>query len=108
MSKASRAQASAIGAAIQRLDLKVGQIAASPVFRAQDTAELVFGAERVEIDSWLIGQVIPIFIATSSKVSRANFPEGAAAVFSLIINNFGWLIFSTVAGRRSTEGLRVQ
>lgn len=113
LSEAGRVQAVAIGAAIQRLELKVGHIAASPVFRARDTAELAFGAERVEIESWLIaddfasggysthismlrqylatnpaegntwliGHVIPISIATSSEVSRANFPEGAAAVF---------------------------
>lgn len=112
LSEAGRAQALAIGEAIQRLDLQVGHIAASPVFRARDTAELAFGAEQVEIDpwliaddyvrgynshiailrqylatppgegnTWLIGHVIPISIVTSSEVSRANFPEGAAAIF---------------------------
>lgn len=120
LSEAGRVQAVAIGAAIQRLELKVGHIAVSPVFRARDTAELAFGAERVEIDSWLIaddfasggynahismlrqylstsptegntwliGHVIPISIATSSEVIRANFPEGAAAVFRPDDNRF--------------------
>jgi phosphohistidine phosphatase SixA len=113
LSPNGRAQAAAIGAGIQRLELQVGHVAASPVFRARDTAELAFGADQVEIDpwliaddyvgggydnhisilrqylatppeegnTWLIGHVIPISIATSSEVSRANFPEGAAAVF---------------------------
>eukprot|EP00903_Cladosiphon_okamuranus_P004501 g4499.t1 len=108
-----REQAIAIGEAIQRLELKVGHIAASPVFRARDTAELAFGADQVEIDpwliaddyiaggysayisklrqylsthpesgnTWLVGHVVPISMATASEVGRPNFPEGAAAVF---------------------------
>ncbi len=120
LSEAGRVQAVAIGAAIERLELKVGHVATSPVFRARDSAELAFGAERVEIDSWLIaddfatsgygahismlrqylstppgegntwliGHVIPISIATSSEISRANFPEGAAAVFRPDNNQF--------------------
>ena len=54
LSEAGREQATAIGAAIQRLELKIGDVAASPVFRARDTAELAFGVDRVEIDPWLI------------------------------------------------------
>lgn len=54
LSEAGRAQASAIGAAIRRLEIPVGHIVASPVFRARDTAELAFGAERVVVDNWLI------------------------------------------------------
>jgi phosphohistidine phosphatase SixA len=113
LSETGRMQAIAIGAAIRRLELQVGHVAASPVFRARDTAELAFGADRIEIDpwliaddyasgsynahismlrqyfstppdegnTWLVGHVIPISIATSSEVGRPNFPEGAAAVF---------------------------
>lgn len=54
LSEAGRAQASAIGDAIRRHELPVGHIAASPVFRSRDTAELAFGADQVEIDPWLI------------------------------------------------------
>ena len=113
LSNAGRSQSVAIGQAIQRLNMQVGHVATSPVFRARDTAELAFGEDRVEIDewltaddyvsgnynahismlrqylatqpergnTWLVGHVIPISIATSSEVSRANFPEGAAAIF---------------------------
>lgn len=120
LSEAGREQATAIGEAVRRLDLQVGHVAASPVFRARDTAELAFGADQVEIDQWLIaddyvssgynahiaelreylatspeegntwlvGHVIPISVATSSAVSRANFPEGAAAIFKPANNSF--------------------
>ncbi len=54
LSEAGRVQAKAIGAAIQRHNIPVGHIAASPVFRARDTAELAFGSERIEVDHWLI------------------------------------------------------
>jgi phosphohistidine phosphatase SixA len=113
LSAAGRAQASAIGAAVRRFELQVGHVAASPVFRARDTAELAFGVDRVSVDDWLIaddyaagnysrhisklqqylatppvtgntwlvGHVVPIAIATRSEVNRSNFPEGAAAVF---------------------------
>ena len=113
LSEAGRAQATAIGEAIRRLELKVGHVATSPVFRTRDTAELAFGVDQVEVDpwliaddyasggyqeyivklreylatppeegnTWLIGHVIPIAMATSSEVDRRNFPEGAAAVF---------------------------
>jgi len=113
LSDAGRAQAGEIGTAIQRLELLVGHVATSPVFRARDTAELAFSEDTIEIDpwliaddyasggysahisklrqylatppedgnTWLVGHVIPISMATSSEVSRSNFPEGAAAVF---------------------------
>ena len=120
LSEDGRAQASSIGEAIKRLDLQVGHIAASPVFRARDTAELAFGVDQVEIDQWLIaddytlggygehisklrqylatapeegntwfvGHVIPISMATSSQVGRPNFPEGAAAIFRPLGSSF--------------------
>ena len=116
LSQRGRIQAQAIGGAIQRMGLQVGHVAASPVFRARDTAELAFAQMnegQVEIDhwliaddyvsggysahvaklreylstppmagnTWLVGHVIPISIATSSEVNRSNFPEGAAAIF---------------------------
>lgn len=34
-----------------------------------------------EGNTWLVGHVIPISIATSSEIGRPNFPEGAAAIF---------------------------
>ena len=54
LSVAGRAQAVAIGDGVRRLNLQIGHIATSPVFRARDTAELAFGIDEVEVDPWLI------------------------------------------------------
>lgn len=53
LSAAGRAQAEAIGQAMARLRIPIGDVLASPVFRARDTAELAFGASRVRIDDVL-------------------------------------------------------
>ncbi|MFN3614927.1 MAG: histidine phosphatase family protein [Rubrimonas sp.] len=50
LSEAGRAQARAMGDGVRAMQLAVGRVATSPVFRARDTAELAFGADRVEID----------------------------------------------------------
>jgi phosphohistidine phosphatase SixA len=47
LSEAGRAQARAIGRAFGRLAVPLGQVLASPVFRARDTAELAFGARAL-------------------------------------------------------------
>lgn len=47
LSAAGRAQAEAVGRAVQRLGLPLGAVLTSPVFRARDTAELAFGARAV-------------------------------------------------------------
>jgi phosphohistidine phosphatase SixA len=50
LSETGRAQARALGDGVRALALPVGRVAASPVFRARDTAELAFGVDRIEID----------------------------------------------------------
>lgn len=49
LSAEGRAQASALGAALRTLDIRIGAVWTSPVYRAHDTAELAFGADRVRI-----------------------------------------------------------
>ncbi|MCC5810586.1 MAG: histidine phosphatase family protein [Ectothiorhodospiraceae bacterium] len=53
LSPQGRDQARRIGRAVKRLGLPANRIATSPVLRARDTAELAFGAERVEVDPML-------------------------------------------------------
>ncbi len=49
LSAAGRAQAERIGRAVEALRLPLGEVLASPVFRARDTAELAFGTRaRIE------------------------------------------------------------
>ena len=47
LSAAGRAQAVAVGQAVTRLGIPLGQVLTSPVFRALDTADLAFGARRM-------------------------------------------------------------
>lgn len=47
-------QAERIGEAFRRLGIPVGEVRTSPVFRARDTAERAFGADRVVVDMDLI------------------------------------------------------
>lgn len=50
LSEAGIAQARALGEAFRRHAIPVGEVLASEVFRARDTAELAFGRARVERD----------------------------------------------------------
>ena len=70
LSTAGREQSIAIGEGIRRLELQVGHIAASPVFRARDTAELAFGVNQVEIDNWL----------TADDYAVSNYSEHIAVL----------------------------
>ena len=49
LSAAGIRQAEALGRAFRALGIPLDPILASPVFRARDTAELAFGADRVEV-----------------------------------------------------------
>lgn len=54
LSAAGEAQARALGAAFRRLNIPVAEVLTSEVFRALETAQLAFGAERVRIHPHLI------------------------------------------------------
>lgn len=47
LSEAGRRQSLRTGEAVRRLGIPLGEVLASPVFRALDTADLAFGARRV-------------------------------------------------------------
>jgi phosphohistidine phosphatase SixA len=59
LSAEGRAQAAAIGDAWRALRLPVGQIWSSPYFRVLDTAQLAFGAERVQVNPDLSSREYP-------------------------------------------------
>ncbi len=54
LSAAGIAQARALGEAFRRHGIPVAEVLSSEVFRARDTAELAFGAERVRVERELI------------------------------------------------------
>lgn len=82
LSPAGIDQARALGRAFRELDIKFGQILASPVFRARDTAELAFGAgtftESMDVvaDEYAGGQVNAMIEATT-RLLRTPPPSGA-------------------------------
>ena len=50
LSKEGEAQATAIGKAIETLDIPIGSVLTSPMFRCRDTARLAFGREEITAD----------------------------------------------------------
>ena len=50
LSKEGEAQAAAIGKAVEALDLPIGSVLSSPMFRCRDTARLAFGREESTVD----------------------------------------------------------
>ena len=113
LSQDGQEQARRIGQILAELNIPLQEpILTGPVFRARDTAELAFGAERVDITdsliaddyagtygvSWvisehqrlfatppssgliqiLVGHRTPALISLGGRVSRTEFPEGAA------------------------------
>ena len=56
LSAAGMAQARALGAAWRRLGLPLGAVLTSPVFRAQETAQLAFGADAVQVAPYLTAE----------------------------------------------------
>jgi phosphohistidine phosphatase SixA len=111
LSAAGRAQAAALGAAFRRLAVPVAEVLSSEVFRARDTAELAFGAARIERDliaddytpgsamddaaavsrrlalpvaggnRVLVGHIVPLGMVLGRGLAQAEFPEGAVGVF---------------------------
>ena len=80
LSTAGIAQAKAIGNAFRSLQIPMGQILASPVFRARDTGELAFG-ERVQVTMDLVaddyaGQNVPAMITATRRLLRTLTPPG--------------------------------
>jgi len=111
LSPAGEVLARDLGASFQRLGLPVAEVLTSPVFRAQDTARLAFGAavphpalvaddyasrdpglDAAEVSALLgrpvaggnrvmVGHIVPLGMILGRPLSQAAFPEGALALF---------------------------
>jgi phosphohistidine phosphatase SixA len=81
LSPAGAAQAKALGTAFRSLHIPMGQILASPVFRARDTAELAFGADRIEVTTDLVaddyaGSNLRAMLDATRRLLRTVTPPG--------------------------------
>lgn len=84
--EAGRRQAIAVGRAIAALGIPVGEVLASAVFRAADTAVLAFGRDRVRIEPFMTADdythdpsVLAANIATSRR--RLTVPPRSGSDF---------------------------
>lgn len=81
LSPAGIAQAEALGQAWRRLALPLGDVLASPVFRARETAELVFGRDAVRVEPFLTADDYtpdPALLARNVAVTRARLAQAPA------------------------------
>jgi phosphohistidine phosphatase SixA len=81
LSAAGIAQAKALGNAFRTLNIPRGEILVSPVFRARDTGELVFGADEIEVTSDLVaddyaGPNLRTVLAATRRLLRTVAPPG--------------------------------
>ena len=81
LSPAGIAQARALGSAFRSLNIPMGEILASPVFRARDTAELAFDADRTEVSMDIVaddyaGPNLRTMLQNTARLLRAFTPPG--------------------------------
>lgn len=81
LSAAGIAQARALGDAFRTLNIPMGEILASPVFRARDTAELAFGADRIDVSMDIVaddyaGPDLRAMLQATTRLLRAFTPPG--------------------------------
>ena len=81
LSAAGIAQAKALGNAFRTLNIPRGQILVSPVFRARDTGELMFGAGEIEVTMDLVaddyaGPSLRTMLAATRRLLRTVAPPG--------------------------------
>ena len=81
LSAAGIAQARALGNAFRTLNIPMGEVLASPVFRARDTAELAFGTDRITITMDIVaddyaGSNLRAMLQATSRLLRAFTPPG--------------------------------
>jgi len=103
-----RAQSVALGEALRRLGVPVASVASSEVFRARDTAELAFGAERVTIVDVLIADdYTPRDAGSDARAVRrllARAPAAGNAVFVGHIVPFGMIVGRAFSQEAFPEG----
>jgi phosphohistidine phosphatase SixA len=81
LSPAGIAQARALGNAFRSLQIPMGEILASPVFRARDTGELAFGANRIRVTADLVaddyaGPNVRAMLDATRRLLRTATPPG--------------------------------
>ena len=81
LSPAGIEQARALGSAFQALGIPLDDILTSPVFRARDTAELAFGADRITVTMDLVadeyaGSALQAMLDGSARLLRTPPPTG--------------------------------
>lgn len=111
LSAAGIAQARALGEAFRRHAIPVAEVLTSAVFRARDTAELAFGAARIERDlvaddytpgdamadaravsarlaqpvvggnRVMVGHIVPLGMILGRSLAQAEFPKGSFGAF---------------------------
>jgi phosphohistidine phosphatase SixA len=103
-----RAQASALGQAFARLGIPVGRVFASEVFRAHDTATLMFGPARVEVLEALIADDYtprdPRDDAAAMRSRLAQPPSAGNDVFVGHIVPFGMILGHGLSQAEFPEG----
>jgi phosphohistidine phosphatase SixA len=81
LTAAGIAQAKALGNAFRALSVPMGEILASPVFRARDTAELAFGADNIEVTMDIVaddyaGRNMSAMLTATTRLLRTPPPRG--------------------------------
>jgi len=81
LSAAGIEQARALGPALHALGIPLDDILTSPVFRARDTAELAFGADRITVTMDLVaddyaGSTLQAMLDGSERLLRTPPPAG--------------------------------
>lgn len=103
-----RAQAEALGRAFAALGIPVGRVFASEVFRARDTAELMFGASRVQIlDVLIADDYTPRDAGADAAAMRARLaqlPASGNDVFVGHIVPFGMILGRGLSQAAFPEG----
>jgi phosphohistidine phosphatase SixA len=90
LSEAGRAQSVRTGEAVRRLSIPLGQVLASPVFRARDTAELAFGAATMIEDNLTADDYTPDAALLSRRIAWLRARTGrpsAAGVTDILVGH---------------------
>lgn len=92
------AQATALGQAFARLEIPVGRVFASEVFRARDTAELMFGPARVEVlDVLIADDYTPRDAGADAAAMRARLGQRPGAGNDVFVGHI--VPFGMILGR---------
>lgn len=98
LSEAGRAQARAIGEAIQTLNIPIGKVITSPYCRCQDTAQLAFGKSEVSVDLR--------FGLGDNRQQTAHLSQALKAMLSkLPANGTNTVLVSHSANLKETAGI---